>query len=81
MLPWPSRLAPPLRAPNIPLAWLPHPALSHIYWIKPSPSLSIASHPLSHPHGYIPSEAISLLLAHECVELKPLFGGLGVKML
>ena len=31
--------------PNIPLAWLPHPALSHIYWIKPSPSLSIASHP------------------------------------
>ena len=26
--------------PNIPLAWLP----GHIYWIKPSPSLSIASH-------------------------------------
>ena len=41
--------------PNIPLAWLPHPALSHIYWIKPSPSLSIASHPLSPLHGYIPS--------------------------
>ena len=39
--------------PNIPLAWLPHPALSHIYWIKPSPSLSIASHPLSPLHGYI----------------------------
>ena len=25
-----------LGAANIPLAWLPHPALSHIYWIKPS---------------------------------------------
>ena len=38
-----------------PFAWIPHPAPSHIYWNQALTYLSLASHPLSARHGYIPS--------------------------
>ena len=40
---------------NIPFARLPHSALSKSIGIKASLSVSLASHPCSDRHGYIPS--------------------------
>ena len=50
-----ARLILPTTLPRHLFAWLPHLTPSTFVSIKLSPSLSIASHPLSHPHGYIPS--------------------------
>ena len=44
-----------LRAANIPFARLPNPAHSQIYWNQALTSLSLAAHPSSDQHGYIPS--------------------------
>ena len=51
---------PPPRTVNIPFAWLPHPAPSHIYWNQALTVSFPASHPLSDQHGYIPSVDSSL---------------------
>ena len=45
MLPSRSRPSPPVRAVNIPFAWLPHPSHGQIYWDQALTSFSLASHP------------------------------------